>query len=213
LRLRPGGALEMEEMAVISGPWNITGPEGSLMGAQALTLRVRQDTDQAERYAFTLGAPAFQPGSLPRAALRIPSEWPVTFDSLALDATALFDRPFDRDTIETARPQPRRIDLQRLEAIWGSMVLRGVAGLDVAEDGLVSGEVSLQARNWQEMLNIAEAAGTLPSQIRPQVETILAALARGNGNPEALDLTLSFSDGTTFLGFIPLGPAPRLILR
>jgi hypothetical protein len=213
LALHPGPRLELREMAATSGPWEMTTPQGRLMRAEGLTLRMAQAEEAREVYAFTLDAPAFQPGALMRAALRIPADWPVAFDSLALQATVGFDRPFDRTTIEDARPQPRRIDLARAEAAWGSMLLRAAAGLDITPQGVASGEVTLQARNWREMLSLAATAGVLPPSLLPQMETILDALARGSGNPEALDVTLTVQDGVIYLGFIPLGRAPLIVLR
>lgn len=213
LRLHPGTDLQVKEVALISAPWTLTAPEGSVMAAEGLTLRMRQSPDVAARYDITLDAPAFAPGSLPRAALRVPADWPKAFDSLTLDMTVLLDRPIDRATLEDARPQPRRVDLHLAEAVWGTLALRSAAQLEVSDAGLLSGAVSLQARNWRDMLDLAETAGTLPPSLRPQIENILAALARGAGNPETLDLELTLRDGTAFIGFIPLGPAPRVILR
>ncbi len=213
LRLHPGAALELEELALTSGPWSIETDDGSLMAAQGLTVRLLQADDARTEYGVTLEAPAFQPGSLPRRAWRIPQDWPIAFDSLTLSATIALDRPFDRATLEEARPQPERIDLHLAEAQWGSLLIRSAAALDVDAAGLLSGDVSLQARNWRDMLTLAETAGALPSALRPQLESILAALARGSGNPDAIDITLTLRTGTIYLGFIPLGPAPQLLVR
>jgi hypothetical protein len=213
MRLRPRSDLQLQDMAVTTARWGITSPEGTLWSAEALTLSVQQDETTPELYAFVANAPNFKPGGVPRRQFRIPQDWPIAFDSLKLEALVRFDRPFDRRTIEEARPQPRRIDLPLAEAVWGSLLLRSAAALDVSEDGLLTGEWSLQARNWQDMLALAENAGTLPSQLRPQLDNILAALARGSGNPDAIDVTLTLRNGQIFLGFIPLGQAPRVILR
>lgn len=213
LRLRPRSDLQVQEMDVGAGRWDITSPEGTVWGAEALTLNVRQDETKPELYAFVANAPNFTPGGVPRRQLRIPQDWPIAFDSLKLEALIRFDRPFDRRTLEDVRPQPRRIDLSVAEAAWGSLSLRSAAALDVSEDGRLTGEWSLQARNWQDILTVAENAGSLPSQLRPQLDNILAALARGSGNPDAIDVTLTLRNGQIFLGFIPLGQAPRVILR
>jgi hypothetical protein len=213
MRLRPRSDLQLQEMAVSTARWSITSPEGALWSADALTLTVRQDETTPELYAFVADAPNFVPGGVPRRQLRIPQDWPIAFASLKLEALIRFDRPFDRRTIEDSRPQPRRIDLSLAEAAWGPLLLRSAAALDVSEEGKLTGEWSLQARNWQDILTLAENAGTLPSQLRPQLDNILAALARGGGNPDAIDVTLTLRNGQIFLGFIPLGQAPRVILR
>ncbi len=213
LRLHPGATLELQQMQLTSGPWALAAPQGSWMAAEGLTLGMTQDADTATLYSFVLDAPAFEPGSLPRKALRVPDDWPVAFESLQLALQIRFDRPFDRSTIEDARPQPRRINLELAEAQWGALLLRGAATLDVSPKGVLSGEVSLQARNWQDMLSLAQSAGALPEGLRPQLESILGALARSSGNPDTIDAALTLRDGRIFLGFIPLGSAPRLVLR
>jgi hypothetical protein len=63
------------------------------------------------------------------------------------------------------------------------------------------------------MLDLAEAAGKLSRARRQQSEGILQALAQASGNPKTLDVTLSLGDGAIKLGFIPLLPSPRLLLR
>ena len=63
------------------------------------------------------------------------------------------------------------------------------------------------------MLTLAQSAGLLPSELRPQLESILSALAGTSGNPEAFDVTLTLANGRVSMGFLPLGPAPRIYLR
>lgn len=212
LRLKPGPDLVLEQMVLSSGPWSLSGQDGSLWQATGLSIDLIQDDMTPEQYHFRVNAPAFQPGSIPRRSLRIPSDWPVAFDSLTLDISVAFDRVLDRSVVEVARAQPRRIEMRVAEAHWGSLLMRANAELDVSEMGLLSGEFSLQARNWRQMLSIAEASGSLPTALRPQLENILAALARGSGSPESIDVTLSLQDGAIALGFIPLGRIPPLVI-
>ena len=212
-RLHPGTALEVEELALRSGAWVLASPQGSLMGAAGLTLSMLHSPVEPRQYTFVQDAPAFEPGQLPRSALRVPDDWPVTFDSFTIAMDVTFDRPFDRTTVEDARPQPRRVNMELAEAQWGALSLRGATMLDVAPGGLLNGDVSLQARNWQDFLTLAEASGALPSELRPQLENVLGMLARGSGSPDNIDATLTLRDGRMFIGFIPLGRAPRLVLR
>jgi hypothetical protein len=60
---------------------------------------------------------------------------------------------------------------------------------------------------------MVETAGYLPPNMRPQAEQVLKGLAQMTGQTTGLDLTISFQDGRMSMGFIPLGPAPRIILR
>lgn len=213
LTLHPGTALELSQMALTSGPWTLTDTSGLLLSADDLILRVTQDPDARDTYSFTGRAAPFTPGPPLRDRLRVPDSWPRSFDTLVVEMAVTFDRPWDLAAIEGLRPQPRRIDLSVAEASWGALLLRATADLAVDEAGVPEGNVSLQARNWRVMLDLAEAAGRLPPGLRPQVERVLFALAGASGNPDAIDVTLSLGNGMISLGFLPLAPAPRLILR
>lgn len=213
LKLRPGGALELQQASIMSRGWSVASDAGTHWRAQGLEMNLTQDSDTAENYTFTARAPDFTPGGVVRQALRVPQDWPIAFRSLEARGAVLFDRPLDRRTVEDRRPQPRAITLDVAEAEWGTLYLRAAADLAVDETGLVSGEADLQARNWREMLDLAETSGTLPAALRPQVENVLTALARGSGNPEALDINLTIDDGVVFLGFIPLFRVAPLVVR
>jgi hypothetical protein len=41
----------------------------------------------------------------------------------------------------------------------------------------------------------------------------LQALANASGGPNSIDVTVTAANGFLSLGFIPIAPAPRLILR
>ena len=213
LELRTGMSAEVKALTLQAGSWSISAPWGVLLGAAGVDMQMLQDAEDRTLYAIKLESPAFQHGDVPRRALRLPDDWPLAFDNLLLDMSVRFDKPLDRRTIEEARPQPRRVELRVAEAAWGNLLFRLAADLDVSDAGLPTGDVALQARNWQDILEIAESAGILPGPVRPQLENILAALARGSGNPDAIDVTLALRKGTIFMGFIPLGPAPRLVIR
>ncbi|MGZ2256755.1 DUF2125 domain-containing protein [Roseobacter sp. A03A-229] len=213
MELQPGNALELERLEFASGPWSLAGPQGEVLQAEDLRVAVTQDAADPLRYALTAGAAALQPGPAPRAALRVPESWPVSFDSFALRMQVTFDQVWDRRAVEVARPQPRRIKIDLAEAVWGKLELRAATDVTVDAEGVPDGTLSLQARNWQEMLALAERAGVLPPALAPQAQSVLRALAGASGDPRAIDVTLTLRDGLVLLGFVPLGSAPRLVLR
>lgn len=137
-----------------------------------------------------------------------------TIQRLNIDAQVTFDAPWDRRAIEQRRPQPRRIDLTLARASWGGLDLRIAGALDVDDAGIPSGSITVKATNWREMLEMAQAAGLIPVNLARLVEGGLAQIARMNGNPDTLDVPLRFAGGRISLGgVLPLGPAPRLVLR
>lgn len=211
LRLRPGAALEVERMALTSGPWAVSDTDGETLRADGLNVTAQQIAEA--QFDLSVLAPSLRPGAAVRDRLRVPEDWPLTFDAFALDMEVTFDRPWDRRAIEERRPQPRQIVIRTASAEWGELQIRAAANLDVDEDGIPTGTLSLQARNWRDMLTLAETAGVLSEGLRAQAERGFATLAGLTGNPDAIDVQLNFAGGLVAVGFIPIGPAPQLILR
>lgn len=207
----PGTALELAELDLSGANWSVNSPQGEAVRAASLTLRMTHTGGTT--YAFKAEAPGIAPGDATRARLRIPAQWPAVFDVAKAEAQVRFDRAWDRRALEDARPQPTRIDLSLAEARWGDLRLRLAAALDVNEEGVPAGTVNLQADNWPVMLDLATDAGLLDPRARPQIEAGLTRLARLNGNSEALDVQLNLAAGLIAVGIIPVGPAPRLVIR
>lgn len=212
LFLAPGLALELEELGLTSGAWSIGDGQNSVLSAGDLNLRVVQ-SDPAENYQITAEAHAFRPGTDLRRLLRAAPELPQTFETLTLVADVTFDTVWDRNALEQRRPQPRMIDIDLLEAKWGDMRIKSAGTLEVDAAGIPTGELALQVEAWAEFLEMAEDTGLMSATAREQASRVIAVLARASGNPEDLDITLGFRNGYITIGPIPLGPAPRLILR
>ena len=211
LHLHPSSALELETLGWTSDAWQLNDAAGTQVEAESLTLTMAQTTGPT--YDLNAQANQFAPGDATRARLRLPDNFPRAFDSLTLQATVTFDTEWDRRALDTARPQPRRIDLHLAEARWGDLRLNFAAALDVDSAGVPTGDVSLQAENWNTMLDLAEASGILPNSLRGQAEGILRMLAGASGHPDNLDVDLTLRDGAIYLAFFPIAPVPRLIIR
>ncbi|WP_425043387.1 DUF2125 domain-containing protein [Primorskyibacter sp. S87] len=212
LFLHPGLALALDKMAVSSGAWTIQTGDGDLLGAEDLTLAMEQ-VGTPETYRIDLSAAGFTPGDGLRRLSGSSASLPPSFETLQLRTTVTFDRSWDRSALEESRPQPRRIDLDLAEMKWGALSLFVAGELDVDEQGIPTGELAFKAENWREMLTMAENAGALPPQATAPVSRVLNMLAGLGGNPNSLDVQLNFRDGFVAFGPIPLGPAPRLVIR
>ncbi|NOD62321.1 MULTISPECIES: DUF2125 domain-containing protein [unclassified Ruegeria] len=212
LQLRPGVALVLEKMALTAGPWSITENAQALAAGETLELLMEQ-TATPEAYSMVVRVDGFTPGDDLRNLMETATSLPQSFDTLELDMVAAFDKPWDRSALEQGRPQPVRIDLKLAEAKWGGLRLFATGALDVDTQGIPTGEIAVKAENWRDMIAMANAAGALPDQAVDPVTRALNFMAGLGGNPNALDLQLNFRDGFVALGPLPLGPAPRLILR
>ncbi|WP_168797758.1 DUF2125 domain-containing protein [Aliishimia ponticola] len=213
LNLHPGTALQLEAMQKRSGPFTLARVDGtSVLGVAALDLALIETGDAAQ-YDLRFDVTDFTPGDAIRDIALLPPDWPLVFDVLTADIGLALDHPIDRTALETRRPQPQAVTLRRVEAHWGDM--RFLATGDVIRDpqGRAEGHLVVKAENWQQMLDLAQAAGMIPPDLRPQIEGMLRGLASGTGRTEDLDVTLRFENGLTRIGFLPLGPAPSLVIR
>lgn len=138
---------------------------------------------------------------------------PEVFEALRMDAEFGFDAPWDRRAIEERRPQITSVKLRMFEAHWGELELQAAGDLTVDEKGIPEGAIGLRATNWREMLEIGVNTGVLPEGLADTLESAFELLAGLKGNRNTLDVGLSFHDGRVSLGPVPLGPAPRLVIR
>ena len=85
--------------------------------------------------------------------------------------------------------------------------------ISIDRAGLVSGALTVKARNWRDMLALAIANGLIPQELAGPVENALDMLAGLSGDKKTLDTPLTFENGKTKLGPLVLGPAPRIARR
>lgn len=136
-----------------------------------------------------------------------------TFDVLNIETTITFDKSWDITALEGPRPQPTHIDLRNAAATWGALDLQLAGSFDVDARGYPNGTLQIKATNWREMITLATAAGLIPRNIESMALKAGELLAGLKGNPSTINAELTMSRGTISLGFLPLGPAPRLVIR
>lgn len=183
--------------------------EVTALSALALAVERGEGTE----YRLGLNAEGITLSSPWRGRLDPQRRLPDRISGLRADIDVTFDRPWDRRAIEQARPQPTAIRVTLADAKWGELHLQAAGRVAVTPEGFPEGEITIKARNWREMLELATRSGALSESLAASLENGLSLLAQMNGNPRTLDVPLSFRGGGTYLGIIPLGPAPVLRLR
>jgi len=179
----------------------------------ALHLAVRRDDDQASLYRFALTADDLAPSSTFRKLVDRSGGLPRTLSAFSADFQVGFDQPWDLDAIEDGRPQPRRINVKLAEAKWGNLELALAGDLEIDNRGRPKGRLTIKARNWRGILDMAVASQVISRGVADQLESGLTLIAGLAGNPRTLDIPLDFRRDRVFLGPVPISAAPLLQLR
>ena len=146
----------------------------------------------------------------PALAERLGDTAASLIDGATMDATVIFDRPVDLAVYRGAPLSVEGFEIANLKVDWGDVGLDASGDLAVGADGFITGTLETRLRNWQAVVRIAAEAGLIQAGNRAQVEQALGLVSMMSSGDGGLSLPLSFRDGRTFLGPVPLGPAPRL---
>lgn len=179
----------------------------------ALHMAVQKQEGETALYRIALAADDLAPSSRFRKMVDRSGGLPRTLSAFSADVQIGFDRPWDLSAIEDSRPQPRRIDVKLAEAKWGDLELALAGELQVDDEGRPKGRLTVKARNWREMLDMAVASEAISRGFADQLAGGLNLIAGMAGNPKTLDIPLDFRRDLVFLGPVPIGEAPVLRLR
>ncbi|SLN54146.1 hypothetical protein ROA7450_02783 [Roseovarius albus] len=206
--------LTLNRATITATELDVTDSKGHTAALSSLVLAAERLPESEEAvYRLGLQIDDFKP-SLPWKKLIDPSgALPDSLDAINADLTVAFDELWSMEAINTARPQPRNIHIRLVEARWGKLLLQLAGEVSVDSIGYPTGEVTVKARNWKEILELAIASGAVPEGIGGSLKDGLSLLSTLSGNPETLDIPLTFEYGKVKFGPVPLGPAPVLKLR
>ncbi len=208
----PGLGLTLDRTAIEIADMRLRGEFGWEAGiGKAMFSTRRSRREAAPEFAHDL---SFVAGDLTPpaflAALDVGGVLPASVEALNVDATLVFDRDWNRASVEGENPRLLEVRLRDASAVWGSLDLRGQGDLKADARGYAEGEIRLRARNWSEMLTIAERSGAIPQGLAGPLRAGLDLIARLSGDRDTLNVPLKFSGGNAMLGPVVLGEAPRL---
>ncbi len=173
-------------------------------------LATRQSEASAFAHDIAFDGKGFVPSKALKAQIDPTSLLPADFETVDINITAHFDAPWDRIAVEATKPNLNRLDITRFNAKWGEVQIQATGTVTVDANGYPTGKLSVRARNWREMIQLAVASGALDIATGQSLETGLGLVALLSGNKDTLDVPLSFANRVMSIGPIPIGPAPRL---
>lgn len=133
--------------------------------------------------------------------------FPAILSQMTIDASITTDRKLDRNVIsDPRRPQIDAFKLNGMTLAWGPLSLRGKGEVTIDRSGIPTGQFTLEAQNWREMVQMAVNAGLIEQGVSETLENMGTILAGGSNS---LSLPVSFQNGLMLVGPVPVGPAPR----
>ncbi|MBL4874599.1 MAG: DUF2125 domain-containing protein [Rhodobacteraceae bacterium] len=209
LIFKPDTALSLDRMQLETADLVLTG-----------TTDWRATAKEASVAFFAHNAPDIPPNSydlyIKALEFSLPSTWRESVDQNGVlpeaifDATLTYDNPWDRFAIEQTNPRVTAIKIRDIRFLWGALNLNGSGSIDVGDDGYVNGSFTLQAQKWRALLDVIVAANLLTPDLATALDRGVSFVAALSGNPEDIEIELRFKDKLTYIGPIPIGPAPRV---
>ncbi len=173
-------------------------------------LSTRQSESIEYAHDIALNAKGFVPSKSLKSIIDPQSILPASFETVTLQTTATFDAPWDRIAVEDVKPNLTNLSIASFDAKWGEVQIQAAGDVSVDLDGYPTGKLSIRAKNWREMIQLAIASGAIDTDMGQSLETGLGLIAMLSGNSNTIDVPLSFSHRIMSLGPIPIGAAPRL---
>jgi len=199
-------ALSLDQITAESGPLRIVAAAGWALALDHTLLAFRQSgPDPAGYDAFGEGLAITLPAPLV-AALDPQGRLPATVERVRLDAGLVLDRPLDRHMGQGGATLTG-LTLREASLVWGEVTLSASGALTFDAAGVPEGRITLSATQWDSLIAMAVAAGAMPATTAPTWAAMADTMARGT---DRLEVPVTFSNGMMSVGFIPLGPAPRL---
>lgn len=155
--VRPTPRLPLDRTTIEIGDLSVTGGYGWNAGIVEAIFAVRAEPDvEGHAYRFGLDAKGLTPPNAWREEFPGANALPRRMQSLYADAVVTFDRAWDRVAVEEENPAILEIDIDDARASWGKLDLRAEGVLTTDAEGFAEGSIRLRARNWRQMLQIAE---------------------------------------------------------
>jgi len=220
-RARPTLDLPLAVVGLESGAISATSDAGWTFGARraAVSLKAADVVSgeagvdpvpaEAATYILVLDLEGLTPDPAEMAVITANADLPPVIDAVRVLGSAQLSAPLDRN-FDAARVTPLGLKLDRLDILWGQLQVQASGTLVPDAEGFAQGRIDIAVTNWQPLVPVMVAAGTIKPELALTVENMLAGLAKGGGDPNVVNLPLVMREGWMSLGPLPLGPAPRM---
>lgn len=202
LMMKPAPDLPLTALDAVAEGVSLRSDQGWALALASANLRLAE----AEGGSYQLAARVLD--LVPDQRLAATTGLPETVERLDLLADVTFDRvPALRDG---AAPAVQRVVVQEAHVVWGPVKLLAKGDLLADATGRAEGRLDLRIEGWRAALDAVQSLQLIPDRFLPLLAGVLTQMEQASGEPGIIALPLTFQNGLTSLGPVPLGPAPRL---
>lgn len=202
LVMKPAPDLPLTALDAVAEGVSLRSDQGWALALASANLRLAE----AEGGSYQLAARVLD--LVPDQRLAASTGLPETVERLDLLADVTFDRvPALRDG---AAPAVQRVVVQEAHVVWGPVKLLAKGDLLADATGRAEGRLDLRIEGWRAALDAVQSLQLIPDRFMPLLAGVLTQMEQASGEPGIIALPLTFQNGLTSLGPVPLGPAPRL---
>jgi hypothetical protein len=209
-RARPATDVPLAAVIVESGAVLATSTAGWTTGADRAVASVVAAEGGTNAYDLALDIAGLTPDPEAMARVTEGSGLPLTVATVQLRAQASLTAPLDRHAGET-RPKLAALDLGQALVSWGDMSVTASGRIAPDEAGYAAGRIEIAVTNWERLVPVLVATGTIKPELSQTVQNMLSALAKDSGDVAVLRVPVVLNGGRMSLGPLPLGPAPLML--
>jgi hypothetical protein len=209
IKVFPETSLGLDNIILEGDALALTSDLGWTGSAKRAVVALRQVEGLPSAYEFGLQIDALTPDGDFTKALADTSELPPVVDSATADIITTLNAPLNRDAGKT-NPQVESVEVKNVLLVWGQLKLHAEGNLAPDDQGLAKGRIDIRVTNWQHLVPLMVASGSVKPELSQTAGNMLQALAQQSPDPDVLALPLTLADGWMTLGPFPLGPAPQL---
>ncbi len=131
-------------------------------------------------------------------------------DRLTVIGHAALAQPIALRTLEEGQIALRAATLREVGFDWGEMRLVVSGAFEVDDQGYPEGSITVEAREWRQMLRVAVSSGVIDGGTADTIKTAIEFVTALTGSGETLSAPLNLSGGKLRIGPFAVADAPRL---
>lgn len=209
-RVRPSATLAFDNATITMDNPRITPDGGETLEMASVLAAMRLTPETTQTYDLYLEA----------RTIALPDSWrrlidpgrlqPEFLQNLRIDTDLFLTAPIELNGNGTTAPEVETLGIQEIALTWGEMSASAIGTLTPDASGVLTGSITVSARNWQQGLDLAVANGAVNADRRLLVTEILNNLDETPDFPDTLTVTVTFAEGQMAVGGFGLGQAPRI---